>query len=214
MPCPISLRTASRHEVYEIFGLELGDAPVTKPVIFLKPPSVLTKCPHWRETIQVSLPDEETHYECELVLQLNRGGYKMTLEEAESAIGAYTIGLDMTLREVQGLLKKRGHPWTISKVFPSACIIGPWIEAAESDFLDTPFMFKLDGIEKQRSCGRKMLFQPKELIAYASQFFPLCEGDVIFTGTPAGVRPVHKNSVGVLALNSTESDYHFMVEWL
>jgi 2-keto-4-pentenoate hydratase/2-oxohepta-3-ene-1,7-dioic acid hydratase in catechol pathway len=199
---------------YQDHMLELGDEPVTKPVIFLKPPSILAQCQQWGKTVQAYLPDHETHYECELVLQLNKDGYNMTVEEADDAIGAYTIGLDMTLRQVQNLLKKNGHPWTIGKVFPSACIIGPWIEAISSDFLDNQFIFKLDGIEKQRSCGRNMLFQPQKLIAYASQFFPLCKGDIIFTGTPAGVGPVHNNSTGVLSLNSAARDYQYFVQWL
>jgi 2-keto-4-pentenoate hydratase/2-oxohepta-3-ene-1,7-dioic acid hydratase in catechol pathway len=59
-----------------------------------------------------------------------------------------------------------------------------------------------------------MLFQPQKLIAYASQFFPLCKGDIIFTGTPAGVGPVHKNSTGVLSLNSAARDYQYFVQWL
>lgn len=194
---------------YSDHMLELGDAPVDKPVIFLKPPSVLKQCEKWNETIQASVTENETHYECELVLKLSKGGYQMTYQEASAAISEYTIGLDMTLRTIQASLKKNGHPWTTGKVFPDACIMGPWIKYTSEDFLNTPFSFCLDGEIKQQSVGKAMLFKPEELIVYASQFFPLCAGDVLFTGTPAGVGPIHKKSIGIL----TVSDFKYTVHW-
>ncbi|TAK75372.1 MAG: FAA hydrolase family protein [Gammaproteobacteria bacterium] len=183
---------------YQDHIVELGDPAVEKPVIFLKPPSILKQCQQWGQTIQAVLTENETHYECELVIRLNK-----------DRIDAYTIGLDMTLRQQQALLKKNGHPWTISKVFPDACIIGPWIESSDADFLNIPFQFILDGEVKQSSYGKNMLFKPAELIRYASQFFPLCTGDILFTGTPAGVGPVKKDSIGVLKMGELE----YKVQW-
>lgn len=194
---------------YQDHMLELGDAPVAAPVIFLKPPSVLRQCLSWNDSLSVHLSNRETHYECELVFRLKCGGYQMTKAQAANAIDAYTIGLDMTLRLEQDKLKKAGHPWTTSKVFPDSCIIGPWIETSNLDFVDLEFEFILDGVLRQRSSGRQMLFSPTELIAYASNFFPLCAGDVLFTGTPAGVGIVNKGSVAVLNLDK----YKYKVKW-
>ena len=178
--------------------LELGDAPVDKPVIFLKPPSILKQCSHWDETINVTLTQEETHFECELVIKLKAGGYHLTQKAAEGAMGWYTIGLDMTLRQLQSRLKQASHPWTIAKVFPDAAVIGPWIKIHDLDFLKEAFQFTLDSVVRQKSHGSEMIFNPVELIMYASQFFPLCEGDILFTGTPSGVGVIHDNAEGVL----------------
>lgn len=199
---------------YQDHMLELGDKPVTEPVIFLKPPSILRQCQNWGDAINVLLTEHETHYECELVIKMCEGGYKMTYDAAKLAIGAYTVGLDMTLRKVQAGLKEKGHPWTIAKVFPDACIIGPWIDGMNNNvgdmpFMDTIFQFTLDGKLKQKSCGGNMMFNPIELIVYASKFFPLCAGDVLFTGTPKGVGAVKEKSVGVLAIDTHE----YSVKW-
>ena len=161
---------------YQDHILELGDKSVIKPVIFLKPPSVLKQCVNWDEKIEAFFPKNETHYECELVIRLGMGGYNLTLDQAAKSISAYTVGLDMTLRQEQMVLKQNGHPWTISKVFPDSCIIGPWIEVFDMKFMDEIFRFSLNHHLKQKSCANNMLFKPVDLIVYASQFFPLCEG--------------------------------------
>ena len=165
---------------------ELGDKPVEQPVIFLKPPSVLRQIEHWGETISLQLTDEETHYECELVVRI---------AQDKKTIDACTIGLDMTLRKRQAQIKKDGHPWTLAKVFPDAAVIGPWIKIEDlSNYLNEEFSFTLDNELKQKSSGKVMRFLPSELLSYASQHFPLCAGDILFTGTPAGVGSVYKNA--------------------
>lgn len=183
---------------------ELGDAPVEKPVIFLKPPSVLKQCTQWGETVHAQRILHELHYECELVLRLNKDAYQIAIDEAESCIDAYTIGLDMTLRQMQALLKKNGHPWTTSKVFPDAAIIGPWIPYNAKNFLNTPFQLMVDGVVKQHSHGHQMLFKPADLIHYASQFFPLCAGDILFTGTPAGVGAISDHAQGTVQIGALQ----------
>lgn len=182
--------------------LELGDARVEKPVIFLKPPSVLKQCTHWNETITLALTHEETHFECELAVKLKKGGYRLSREAAEAAVGWYTLGLDMTLRQLQFRLKQASHPWAVAKVFPDAAVIGPWIEIKNLAFLEDPFQFTLDTVVRQKSHGTEMLFNPIELVMYASQFFPLCVGDILFTGTPSGVGAVHDNARGELRIRN------------
>jgi 2-keto-4-pentenoate hydratase/2-oxohepta-3-ene-1,7-dioic acid hydratase in catechol pathway len=180
---------------YDDHMRELGDKPVEQPVIFLKPPSVLRQVSDWNQELALHLTNEETHYECELVIRISEGGYQMTPQAAQQAIDACTIGLDMTLRKQQAELKKNGHPWTTAKVFPDAAVIGPWINLKDlPNYLEEEFRFILNGELKQKSKGKFMRYAPAELVAYASQHFPLCAGDILFTGTPAGVGAVAKNT--------------------
>jgi 2-keto-4-pentenoate hydratase/2-oxohepta-3-ene-1,7-dioic acid hydratase in catechol pathway len=189
--------------------LELGDKPVEKPVIFLKPPSVLKQASNWGETVLAALTEEDTHYECEIVLRINADGYRLSISEAENIIDCYTVGLDMTLRGKQAQLKKDGHPWEVSKVFPDSAIIGPWIAKENNVFYEVPFQFMLDGVVRQNASGADMLFRPAQLVNLASHSFHLRKGDVLFTGTPAGVGSVNKNSVGALIIKGKQ----FNIKW-
>ncbi len=177
---------------YEDHCKEIGDSKCEKPVIFIKPSSCLVQAKNWIDPLQISRLSSTDHlndlnYECEVVLQLSAGGYKMSPEEAEMAISHYSIGLDMTLRKLQKTLKDNGHPWTIAKVFPNSAIIGPWIECKYEELKNIEFSLKLNGEIKQNSHVKNMIFNPIQLIQHASQFFELCPGDIIFTGTPAGI---------------------------
>ena len=118
----------------------------------------------------------------------------MTLDEARASMDAVTLGLDMTLRDVQSRIKKAGGPWEISKIFPGSAVVGPWISLAEfPEFAETEFTFSVNGQVRQKGRASQMTLSPVECIAYASEYFPLCPGDLVFTGTPAGVGPVLKN---------------------
>lgn len=178
---------------------ELGDKPVDQPVIFLKPESVLKACKTWGETLPLALTEDETHFECELVFTLKSGGFQLTRDAARDSIDAVTLGLDMTKRVLQKQLKEAGHPWTIGKAFPDAAVIGPWMSVDDLDFvLSQPFSFSLNDVVRQKSTGQHMLFSPVDLIMYASQYFPLSAGDILFTGTPSGVGAVKRGDVGQL----------------
>lgn len=180
---------------------ELGDAVPEKPVIFLKPASTLKVAKQWGETLSAKLPEaiDEAHHEIEIVLQIIQG-----------QIAAVTLGLDMTLRERQALLKKKGHPWTTAKVFTDAAIIGPWIPIHHfKEFMQIPFSLYVNGELRQQACGNEMMMQPNVLIDYINSFFPICDHDLVFTGTPAGVGPVRRGSDAKLAWGQ----YHYSVEW-
>lgn len=185
---------------------ELGDAVPERPVLFLKPPSVLLQAGAGQDSlIQAPLPPErgDVHHECEIVVRLNRGGENLSVHEAEQAIGEVTLGLDMTLREVQGKLKKAGAPWEISKVFRGSALVGPWVPASEfPDWQTEEFSFTLDGNLRQKGRASEMRLSVAECIAYASEHFPLVAGDLIFTGTPAGVGPVRAGQRGELRWGS------------
>lgn len=196
---------------YEEHAKELGDAIPARPVIFLKPLSVLKQAVNGKVLdLFIPLDRGAVHHECEIVIQLNRGGFRMSRNEAEMAIGAVTVGLDMTLRDQQANLKKSGSPWTVAKVFPDAAVIGPWLSVDKfSNYLDTHFALKINGQSRQEGCARQMTFDPSDCIAYISEHFPLCEGDLIFTGTPKGVNSVFPGDLGMLKFGTIE----YSVKW-
>ena len=183
---------------------ELGDAIVDKPVLFIKPKSILrVAVEHEELSLVIPKISSSLHYEAEIVLRLSKGGYQMDLKKAEKAIGAVSIGLDMTLRELQATQKKNGHPWTTSKVFPDSAVVGPWLRLSEfPNYLDEKFTFSLEDKVKQESFGKNMIMSPVECVSYISNFFPLVAGDLIFTGTPAGVGAVLNGQRGVLSYGS------------
>lgn len=190
---------------------ELGDVVPEKPVIFLKPPSVLRSVAQ-NQSIDLNIPCDRgaVHHECEIVLQLKSGGYRLSVEEAKKAIGAVTVGLDMTLRDVQAHLKKTGSPWTIAKVFPDSAIVGPWQTIDQlPKYLETHFSFKVNGNLRQEGTATQMTLSPAECVAYLSEQFPLCPGDLIFTGTPKGVASVVPGDAAVLTFGPIQ--YH--VKW-
>ena len=169
---------------------EMGYAPNEKPVFFLKPPSVMA-VGETDKVISVSLPQGKgsVHHECEIVLRLGN----------DLKIEAVTLGLDMTLRDVQTQQKQKGQPWEISKVFRDSAIIGPWVLLKDfPNYLDEVFTFSLDGVLRQEGRGSDMRMQPQKCIEAAKEYFPLCPGDLLFTGTPEGVGPVTGKQVGEL----------------
>jgi len=176
-------------------ALELGDAVPEMPVLFLKPPSVALTVDQAGASVQVLLPEGRgsVHHECEIILRLGKNG---TPE-------AVSLGLDMTLRDLQVQLKKKGHPWEQSKVFQDSAVIGPWLKLEEfSTYLDEEFTFSLDGVVRQRGKGIQMRLSPEKCVSYAGEYFPLCPGDIIFTGTPAGVGPVTAGQVAEICWGS------------
>ncbi|MFL5814775.1 MAG: fumarylacetoacetate hydrolase family protein [Bdellovibrionia bacterium] len=182
---------------------ELGDAVPEKPVLFLKPPSSLIE--NSKEG-SVTLPQGrgQIHPECEIVARI-----RMTPRGPE--IDAVTLGLDLTLRDIQAQLKKNGHPWEISKVFAGSAVIGPWISLSSfENYLDHEFSFSVDGQVRQKGKGREMRVLPADCLKAASESFPICDGDLLFTGTPAGVGPVLPGQISEL---KWEDRLSFQVHW-
>lgn len=165
---------------------ELGDAIPDKPVVFLKPPSVLKQVTHWGDTLHAKFPgqDDSVQPECELVFRVAKDLYQLDGPPQWDAFSHITVGLDMTLRTRQTSLKKQGHPWTTAKVFLDAALIGPW----EQDILaHQSFQLCIKDRCQQKGEMQEMMMQPLELLAYVSSIFPIHAGDILFTGTPAGV---------------------------
>jgi 2-keto-4-pentenoate hydratase/2-oxohepta-3-ene-1,7-dioic acid hydratase in catechol pathway len=193
-------------------AIEMGDAIPEKPVIFLKPPSLLRQATHWGDVLQLGFPEDqsEIHYECEAVFKINRQGYRLSQTEATQVIDAVSLGLDMTLRSLQEKAKKEGNPWTISKVFKDAAVLGPWLPWDTFDTIkNEDFSLTIDGKVKQRANVSQMRLSFIELLVYVSHFFPLCAGDIFFTGTPAGVGPLTKGTSAALKWGR----YEYGVQW-
>lgn len=169
---------------------ELGNEVPEKPVIFLKPPSALIFS---GDEIVYPPFSNEMHHEAELVLLIGINLKNADLQEAEDAIIGYGVGLDMTLRDIQNELKKKGHPWTIAKCFDTSAVVSDFI-LKENYILtfDEEISLSVNGEIKQKDRLNKMIFKPAQLVEYISSLMTLEEGDLVFTGTPKGVSKVNK----------------------
>jgi 2-keto-4-pentenoate hydratase/2-oxohepta-3-ene-1,7-dioic acid hydratase in catechol pathway len=197
---------------YLAHAKELGDAIAEKPVIFLKPASVLQQASSWNTLLTLEFPPHDTNVqpECEIAIRIAHDAYQLSQNEAAHAISDLTLGLDMTLRTTQSSLKKQGHPWTIAKVFKDAAVLGPWIPYSQfSNYMDINFEMLADGVVKQQAKGCDMMMTPENLVAYISHYFPLKRGDVIYTGTPAGVFAIEKKTRVTLQWGN----YRYDVTW-
>ena len=167
---------------------ELASAMPTKPVVFIKPASCLIGP---GEEIHFPKHGSELHHEVEIVVRVGREGRVSTEEEALSFISSITIGLDLTLRDVQKDLKQKGLPWEIAKAFEQSAPIGDFIPYDQSlDLKDISFGCKVNGIERQRGNTGEMIFSIGELLVHLSKIWVLRPSDLIYTGTPSGVGPL------------------------
>jgi acylpyruvate hydrolase len=169
---------------------ELGNEIPDKPVLFLKPSSALIYSGG-----EIIHPDygNELHHEVELVLLIGETVRNANKTQAEKAIIGYGVGLDMTLRDVQNELKKRGNPWTLAKCFDTSAVISEFILKKDYELeSDEKLELKVNGVMRQSDTLKSMIFTPAEIVEYISSIMTLEKGDLIFTGTPAGVSRVNR----------------------
>ncbi len=167
---------------------ELGNEIPEKPVIFLKTVSSVI---YSGDTIVYPSYSNDMHHETELVLLIGERIKNADLNAAERAIIGYGIGLDMTLRDVQTELKKKGHPWTIAKCFDTSTVLSEFITKFTHPLtLEEYISLKVNGAIRQRDQLNKMIHKPAEVVQYISSLMTLEKGDLIFTGTPKGVSKV------------------------
>ena len=162
---------------------------LTEPTIFMKSDSSLLK-----DGKPFFIPDfsSEIHYETELVIKVDRLGKNIAERFAHRYYHEVTVGIDFTARDWQRRLRAQGLPWELSKSFDNSAAIGTFIPLAEAGNVnDLSFRLDLNGKTVQEGHTREMLFSVDRIIAYVSRFFTLKIGDLIYTGTPAGVGPVH-----------------------
>jgi 2-keto-4-pentenoate hydratase/2-oxohepta-3-ene-1,7-dioic acid hydratase (catechol pathway) len=161
-----------------------------EPTIFMKPDSALLK-----DGKPFFIPDfsERIEYEAELVIKINRLGKNIAPRFAHRYYNEVTVGIDFTARDLQQKLKENGAPWEICKAFDSSAVIGEFIQIPEGQKDQLDFHLDINGKTVQSGNSAEMIFKIDEIIAYVSRFFTLKIGDLIFTGTPSGVGPVHIN---------------------
>lgn len=191
---------------YAEHAKELGNAIPDRPVLFIKPPSSLISMDQgirWNKDLG------SLHHECELTLRIDQplSGETDPLKALE-AIGAVTLGLDLTLRDLQDELKKKGQPWERSKAFDGACVLGDWISTSEvKDWEAVTFDFKVNDQVRQKGDTSLLLFKIGAMLADISQAFSLEAGDVVMTGTPAGVAALASGDQLTLTLNGQTQDF-------
>ena len=173
---------------YAKHAKELGNDVPDKPVLFLKPASVVI---YSGGEVKHPVFSNELHHEVELVLLIGNDIKDASNEQAEKAIIGYGVGLDMTLRDIQKELRKIGDPWTLAKCFDTSAVISDFISKKEYKLkLDEKIELKVNGETRQSDTLSSMIFKPEELVKYISSIMKLEKGDLIFTGTPAGVSKV------------------------
>jgi 2-keto-4-pentenoate hydratase/2-oxohepta-3-ene-1,7-dioic acid hydratase in catechol pathway len=168
---------------------EMREATPEKPVLFLKPPSVLVE-PKDQGTLRLPWDRGTIHHECEVVFKL----YKKNI------IGL-GLGLDLTLRDLQKTLKEKGHPWEIAKTFKNSAVVTPikGLRDFPKDWQETAFSLRINGGLRQEGRLSEARLRADEIIHYVDAFFPLHDGDLVFTGTPKGVGPLHPGDLVELA---------------
>lgn len=178
---------------YAAHAVEMGHDPDREPPFFFqKNPNNLDASgefpypPH----------SNDVHHEVELVVALKSGGTNIPLDKALDHVWGYAVSLDMTRRDLQGEAKKLGRPWEIGKAFERSGPVGPLHPAAKTGHLaQGRIELKVNGALKQEGDMNQMIWKVPEMISYLSEYFELQAGDVIMSGTPAGVGAVVRGDV-------------------
>ncbi len=170
---------------------ELSNEKPLDPVIFMKPDSAVLP----REQ-DFYIPDfsEDIHHEIEVLVKIKKVGKHIQEEFAHTYYDEIGLGIDFTARDLQAKLKGKGLPWEKAKAFDGSAVIGEWVEKDNyKDLNNIHFQLKVNDVVVQDGNTSLMLWKIDELISYVSTFFTLKKGDIIFTGTPAGVGKVKPN---------------------
>ncbi len=174
---------------YAEHAKELNNPVPSEPLLFIKPGSCVVAMDQ-----SFAIPAERgaVHYEAEIAVLIGKPlSKKPDAEEARDAISGFAPALDLTLRDLQDALKKKSYPWEIAKSFDGACVLAPFVPGdAVEDLADLGIRLSLNGELRQDGNSRDMLTPILPLIQHIAGHFSLQPGDVILTGTPAGVGPL------------------------
>mgnify|MGYP001297526547 CR=1 FL=1 len=178
---------------YAAHAIEMGHDPNREPPFFfqknpnnLDPSGEFPYPPH----------SSDVHYEVELAVMLHKGGSNISLDKAMEHVYGYALSLDMTRRDLQATAKKMGRPWEIGKAFERSAPVGHIHPISETGYLDQGrIALKVNGEIKQEGDLNQMIWKVPEMISYLSEYFELAPGDVILSGTPAGVGPIQKGDI-------------------
>lgn len=172
---------------YADHAKEMNASTPEDPVLFMKGKNALLMA---GKPLYYPEFTDNLHYECELVVKICKNGKHIQERFADKYFNEVTVGLDFTARDVQQRLKEQGLPWEISKAFDGSAVAGTFLPVEGMNIQDLRFGLQVNGKTVQEGHSADMIFPVAKVIAYASQFFTLNIGDLIFTGTPAGVGPV------------------------
>lgn len=167
---------------------ELNNPVPEKPVIFLKPDTAVLK-----DNKDFYYPEfsKDVHYEVELVLRVCNEGKHVSKKFAHKYYDAIGLGIDFTARDLQSELKAKGLPWELAKAFDHSAVVGELIAKEQfNDLQNMNFSLRKNGEMVQEGNSKDMIFDFDSLITFVSQYITLRKGDLIYTGTPAGVGPV------------------------
>lgn len=172
---------------------ELNNERPSEPVVFLKPDSAVLLKQHPFVIPEFS---DDIHHEIEIIVKISKVGKYIDQKFAYKYYDELSVGIDFTARDLQDKLKSKGLPWEKAKSFDGSAVIGDFmLKNTFSSLENLNFVLLKNGVEVQKSSTLYMMWKIDELIAYVSQFFTLKIGDIIFTGTPAGVGKVSENDI-------------------
>ncbi|EFO98755.1 hypothetical protein CRE_25911 [Caenorhabditis remanei] len=178
---------------YKDHALELGNAIPMKPMLFVK---TVNSFIVEGEPIVAPPGCQNLHQEVELGVVIGKKASKISKSNAMDYIGGYTVALDMTARDFQDEAKKAGAPWFLAKSFDGSCPVGGFIPSSDlQNPHDVELFCKINGKDQQRCRTDVMIFDIPTLLEYTTQFFTLEVGDVVLTGTPAGVTKINSGDV-------------------
>ncbi|ASO08331.1 MULTISPECIES: fumarylacetoacetate hydrolase family protein [Arenibacter] len=170
---------------------ELNNERPTDPVLFIKPDSaVLPK----EQDFYIPEFSKDLHYEVEVLVKIKKVGKHIDPQFSHTYYDEIGLGIDFTARDLQSQLKEKGLPWEKAKGFDGSAVIGKWLPKSRfNDVNDLNFQLKKNNEVVQQGNTSLMLWKIDEIISYVSRFFTLKKGDIIFTGTPAGVGRISAN---------------------
>ncbi len=182
---------------YVEHSLEMGGTGREAPFFFMKPADAVM--PVLSGTVgEMHYPTQtaDLHHEIEMVVAIGKGGRDIKAADATAHIFGYAVGIDMTRRDLQAAAKKQGRPWCTAKGFDESAPIGPIHRLAETGVIDSGAIYlNVDGVSRQNSNVDKMIWNVAETIETLSGFFKLMPGDLIYSGTPAGVAAVERGAL-------------------
>jgi fumarylpyruvate hydrolase len=179
---------------YADHAREMGHDPDREPpFFFMKPASSIVA--DGKDTAYPNL-SQDVHHEVEMLVAIGKGGADIAVENALDHVYGYGVGLDLTRRDLQGEAKKMGRPWDTGKAFDQSAPCGPITRVAQCGHLNqAPIKLTINGQVCQEGNLNQLIWNVPETIAYLSTLFTLQAGDLIFTGTPAGVGPISRGDV-------------------
>lgn len=171
---------------------ELANERPKDPVVFLKPDSAILP-----KKVPFFIPpfSKDVHHEVEVLIKINKVGKYIDAKFAHTYYDEIGLGIDFTARDIQNISREKGLPWEKAKAFDGSAVIGEFYSKDLFDLKNLHFQLYKNDILVQDGNTNAMLWNIDELISYVSQFFTLKKGDIIFTGTPAGVGRVEENDI-------------------